>query len=232
MHQQGVADIGGMQPGTGASRSRGVDDRTDEAVASQPLEMARQRRIVHRQHARRPDRLVAFQHCAASQQQEADLDAMRPGELPPDMQQQALRAGREGVVADQQDAPGSGGCTVSAYRARGGVEVGGPMMQVRLEVGAFRPLVPCVDADDRTPEERMCPGLAHQPLEPRLVLRGRRAVHHQAAALAPCIVVPGRARGTDQRVIRRRCRQRLRDDLVVVIDLGVRTRCPAGRAAR
>ena len=93
-------------------------------------------------------------------------------------------------------------------------------MKVGLEIGAFRPLVPGIHADQRRAEKPPGLRMLDQPLQPGLVLGRRRAMHHQARALAPRIVVPAGHRGADQREPARRLAERHRHHLVVVIDLG------------
>ncbi len=104
----------------------------------------------------------------------------------------------------------------------GRLEIGTAELEVGLEVGALRPLVPGVDED-----ELLLGGLPHaapdQLLQPGAVELRRRAVEDDRSGVAARGVVPARGQAPIPPVRRLGPRQRLADNLPVVED-------PVGRA--
>ena len=131
-------------------------------------------------HRDRADRLIRRQHRSAGQQQEFHAQAVAGHQHPAEMQQQKLGAGGKAVMPDQQQAAGPGAGGDAGDRAPGGVQEGRPVMQIGFQIGALRPFVPRVDADDRHAEEGLGSGAADRAFQPGLIFRRSRAVHHQA----------------------------------------------------
>ena len=195
----------------------GVDDGMAEALLRQRLQP-----VVHgglvRRHGQWRHRLVGRLHLAAVQQQELHLQAKAAARHAAEVQQQLLRAAGEGVVAHQQQPRRAHRTRQPADRAPRGVQVGGAVVQVGLQVGALAPFVPRVDADERLAEERLVARGPDQLRQPGLVLRRGGAHDRQAGALPPGVVVPARHRRPDQREVRRRLGERDVDHVVVVVD--------------
>ena len=104
-----------------------------------------------------------------------------------------LRAGGEGVVADQQQraGPRPGG----GDGAGGGVQPGAAEMHIRLEIGALGPFVPGVHADQPLAHERVGGGALDQRGEPGLVARPgwRRAARRPSPWRRGSLSQPGTA---------------------------------------
>jgi hypothetical protein len=99
--EQGRGDPRIAQEGTGVGGGRGVDDGGAGAAGVGGRCVPDEGGIVAREDGGR-DLLIRLEQPPPAEQQELDGDAVRLQELAPEMQQQVLAAGREGVVPDEE----------------------------------------------------------------------------------------------------------------------------------
>ncbi len=125
------------------------------------------------------DILILLEQPPAPHQHELHLHAMRVAQLAAKMQQQMLAAGQEGVMPHEQDRAALQPPLHAGDGPARGVEERRPIPQIGLEISAFRPFVPGVDAHDRLAMEPVGPCILDQVRQPPLVSRRRRPVQHQ-----------------------------------------------------
>jgi len=174
VHHQGAGGPGGRQLDAGPGRGRAVHHRGREAPGMQQPCLLRQ--LGHCYDRRGRHGPVLVQQRAIPEQQECDVHAHHLPHVPAQAEQQHLRPGREGVMPDQEKPRPRRPGRRAGDGAGGRVQVRAAEMHVRLQVGALRPLVPGVDADDRRARDRLLDGGVDQPVQPGAVLRRSGAV--------------------------------------------------------
>ncbi len=117
-------------------------------------------------------RAVSLDELPCDQQHELHRDAKGLYQSRDDVEQQRLRPVSSRVVPDDQQLALRSAHERLEDCACGGVEVGPPVMGVRLQIGAFRPLVPGVHEHQRLARHGMSLRVPDRLAQPLLVRLG------------------------------------------------------------
>ena len=168
-----------LQYGQGPSADCRVDDRSSVSGSHQArASHARPIDVGGCKLGHPADPTIILEQWSVAANYKMNLHAELAGQNFADVQHEQLSAVLIGVMSDQNHfvlrlvEPGgrSDGCACCR------VQVGGAEIDIRLEVGAFGPFVPRVDADKAFVKRRVCTRELNELAEPVLVFLRRRAV--------------------------------------------------------